>query len=358
MDYKGRQRRLADGLERHKLNGLVVTHTVNVRYLCGFTGSNAALIATPRQSVLFTDGRYTEQAASEAQHARVVIAKGALIPEVAKAVSRLRLKSVGVEAQHLSSASWTAFRKLLPKSVRLRETSNLVERLREIKEAEEIQLLREAVLAGAKLFDSTLDNIRPGVRETAVAAEMEYAARRAGAEGMAFDTIVAAGRRSALPHGRASSAPIPARGFVVLDWGVRLSGYCSDQTRTVHVGVPDAEVRSMYNAVREAQQAAIEAVRPGATCATVDNAARQVLTRAGLSKYFAHSTGHGVGLEIHEGPRLAREQQEELEPGMVITIEPGAYIANRGGVRIEDMVVVTQTGCEVLTPTTKALITL
>jgi Xaa-Pro aminopeptidase len=175
---------------------------------------------------------------------------------------------------------------------------------------------------------------------------------------MSFDTIVAAGRRSALPHGRASLAPIPARGFVVLDWGVKLSGYCSDETRTVHVGTPDAETRGQYNAVREAQQAGVEAIRPGATVGDVDRAARNALQRSGFARYFTHSTGHGVGLEIHETPRVAQNQQEPLRPGMVITVEPGVYIPNRGGVRIEDMVVVTATGCEVLTPTSKQLITL
>jgi Xaa-Pro aminopeptidase len=358
MDYQGRQRRLAEALERLKIDALLVTHTINVRYLCGFTGSNAALIATPRRSLLFTDGRYTEQANAEAQHAKVVISRGPLLPEAAKNLQRLRIKSVGIEAEHMSAASRTDFKRLLPKSVRLRETLGVIEQLRQIKEAGEINSIREAVLAGARLFDTALEAIRPGVREIGVAAEMEYAARRLGTEGMSFDTIVAAGRRSALPHGRASSSPIPVRGFVVLDWGVKLSGYCSDQTRTVHVGTPDADTRSQYTAVREAQQAAIEAVRPGVAVGEVDRAARQLLQASGLGRHFTHSTGHGVGLEIHERPRIAEAQPEQLRAGMVITIEPGVYIAGRGGVRIEDMVCVTATGCEVLTPTHKELISL
>jgi Xaa-Pro aminopeptidase len=273
-------------------------------------------------------------------------------------LQRHRVRRIGIEAEHMSAASRSAFVGLLGKATKLRETSGVVEQLRQIKDAHEITAVREAVMAGARLFDTALEAIRPGVRESGIAAEMEYAARRAGAEGMSFDTIVAAGRRSALPHGRASAAPIPARGFVVLDWGVKLSGYCSDETRTVHVGTPDSDTRSQYSAVREAQQAALEAIRPGVAVGEVDHAARQALQRTGMARYFTHSTGHGVGLEIHEAPRIAKGQKDALQPGMVITIEPGVYIPGRGGVRIEDMVWVTQTGYEVLTPTSKQLITL
>jgi Xaa-Pro aminopeptidase len=209
---------------------------------------------------------------------------------------------------------------------------------------------------GSSLFDVALNAIRPGVKETDIAAEIEYAARRAGAEGMSFETIIASGVRSALPHGRASTAEIPVNGFVVCDFGIILAGYCSDMTRTVHVGRPSDEQRKMYEAVREAQQAATDRVCPGARASQVDRAARQVLGRRGLGRYFRHSTGHGVGLEIHEAPRIAAVQTEVLGAGMVITIEPGVYIPDVGGVRIEDIVVVTEGGCEVLTPTSKELI--
>jgi Xaa-Pro aminopeptidase len=227
-----------------------------------------------------------------------------------------------------------------------------------VKDADEIGLLRAAVALGAGLFERGLEVMRPGVRESEVAAEMEYAARRAGAEEMSFPTIIAAGKRSALPHGRASRAAIPARGFVVCDFGVILTGYCSDRTRTVYVGRPAGEARRMYEAVREAQAAAIETVRAGVSVAEVDQAARKVLKQKSLARHFTHSTGHGVGLEIHEPPRIAIGQAEILRPGMVITIEPGVYIAGSGGVRIEDMAVVTERGCEVLTPTSKELITI
>ena len=244
----------------------------------------------------------------------------------------------------------------LPSHIRLREALNLVERARMVKDAQEIERIRAAVLMGAGLFERALAAIRPGVTEAQVAAEMEYAARQAGAEGMSFPTIVASGDRSSLPHGRASRSTISARGFVVCDFGVILTDYCSDMTRTVYVGRPSSEERRAYRAVREAQQAAVDAVRPGVGVGEVDRAARKSLQNSGLAKYFTHSTGHGVGLEIHEAPRVGAGQTEILQPGMVITIEPGVYVPERFGVRIEDMVVVTERGCEVLTPTSKELV--
>jgi len=200
--------------------------------------------------------------------------------------------------------------------------------------------------------------LKPGHPEASAAAHLEFAAREHGAEGMSFETIVAAGPRSALPHGVASATRMPRRGFVVLDYGVILNGYCSDMTRTVCIGRATSEQRRVYDAVLEAQLAAIAAVAPGRTAGEVDEAARSVLKRAGLGQYFIHSTGHGVGLEIHESPRLAARQTDLLQPGMVITIEPGVYIGGKFGVRIEDMVLVTERGSEVLTRAPKVLLEL
>jgi Xaa-Pro aminopeptidase len=238
----------------------------------------------------------------------------------------------------------------------LKNAPALVERDRMVKDEEELALIRTAADLGAKLFDRALEVIRPGVKESEVAAEMEYMARRAGADEMSFPTIIASGARSALPHGRASQQPIKPGGFVVCDFGVILGGYCSDQTRTVWVGPVAAEARSAYEAVREAQQAAIAAVRPGVRVGEVDAAARKVLRKCGLGRHFTHSTGHGVGLEIHEAPRVAEGQKDVLRPGMVITIEPGVYFPGKWGVRIEDMVAVTERGCDVLTPTSKSFL--
>jgi Xaa-Pro aminopeptidase len=356
MDFRGRQQRAFSALERHKLGALVVTHVPNVRYLCGFTGSAGVLVLTADRGVLFTDGRYREQARAEAQGVRVTLVQGAALAAAAAWVKKTRARSLGVEAERMSLAARAALRSHLPGRVRLRETAGLVERLRLIKEPEELDLLRRAVRLGSRLFDQALLRLRPGVTESQVAGEIEYRARVAGAEGMSFPTIVAAGARSALPHGQATAQPIPAKGFVLFDFGVILSGYCSDMSRTVHMGRPGERERSLYAAVQEAQRAALARVAPGVTAGEVDAAARAVLRRSQLARYFTHSTGHGVGLEIHEPPRLARGQSEALQPGMVITIEPGVYLAGRGGVRIEDMVAVTEAGHEVLTPTTKELI--
>jgi len=362
MDHKGRQKRLRKELESSRLDFLLVTHLPNIRYLCGFTGSAGTLVVAPTKSLFFTDGRYTEQARSEVEGARVVIARKSPIAAAGEWLSsharKRRSLIMGVEGEHLSVAQRALLAKCLGRGFRLREAPPLVEKARMVKDAAELSLLRAAVNLGASLFEHALRAIRPGVKETEVAAEMEYVARRAGAEGMSFDTIIASGPRSALPHGRASQAAIPAHGFVVCDFGVILAGYCSDMTRTVFVGQPSDEDRRVYAAVLGAQQAAVEAVKPGIGVGEIDQAGRKYLKKNGLDRHFTHSTGHGVGLEIHEPPRIAAGQSEVLQPGMVITIEPGVYLPGKGGVRIEDMVEVTGDGCAVLTPTSKELITI
>jgi Xaa-Pro aminopeptidase len=349
---------LSATLPKLRVDYFLITHLPNVRYLCGFTGSAGALLVGGGEPVFFTDGRYTEQAHVEVIGARVLIEKKPPSLAAAEWLKRKRAGKLGIEGGHLTVSAEARLHALLPKPWRLQPTSGVVERQRMIKDAGESELLRKAVNLASILFRPMLKNIRSGILETAIAAKLEYAARQAGASGMAFDTIVAAGPRSALPHGRASTTPIPRRGFVVLDFGVILAGYCSDMTRTVAVGRPSAKERGWYDAVFEAQLAGIAAVRPGVTAGEVDEAARKVLKQNKLGKYFTHSTGHGVGLEIHESPRLAAGETTVLESGMVLTIEPGVYVPGQGGVRIEDMILVTKTGCEVLTPTTKELITI
>jgi Xaa-Pro aminopeptidase len=370
MDYAGRLGRLQAALSGHKLDSLLIAHLPNIHYLCGFTGSAAALLVADRGAILFTDGRYSTQAREEVNGARIVIASKSPLVAAAEwlAAERrsstpvsltpgsLALGSVGIEPESITAGMRDRLASVLKGRARLRSVPPLVERARMVKDAAEILRIRRAVELGASLFQIACKKIRPGVTEVEVAAAMEYEARCAGAEDMSFPTILASGTRSAIVHGRASGAHIPYRGFVVCDFGVILAGYCSDRTRTVHVGRPSGEARRLYEAVLEAQQAAIAAVRPGATAAEVDSAARRVLRKQKLARYFTHSTGHGLGLEIHEAPRLAEGQTQKLEPGMVITIEPGAYVPGKWGVRIEDVVVVTPSGCEVLTPTDKELV--
>jgi Xaa-Pro aminopeptidase len=356
MDHLSRLKKFEQTLIERRLDGFVVTHPANLRYLCGYTGSNGLLLFLSGRRVFFTDGRYTQEAREEVKGARVVIAKGPLLNDAARIIGKLISASVGFEADYTTVAAAGQMRGLVHRKIGWKPTAGLIMRQRMIKDAEELRAITEAVKLGAAVYREALKVLRPGVRESAVAGRLEYAAREAGADGMSFETIVAGGKRSALPHGRASSQPVPRHGFVVLDSGVILRGYCSDMTRTVHVGRARREEHQWYKGVLEAQLAGIAAVAPGKTAAEVDQAARKVLQSAGLDRYFTHSTGHGVGLEIHEPPRLAKDQAERLEPGMVITIEPGIYVPGRGGIRIEDMVVVTGSGSRVLTPVTKELV--
>jgi Xaa-Pro aminopeptidase len=339
-----------------RVDALLLSHLANVRYLCGFTGSNGLLLLTASGATLFTDGRYREQAAREVQSARVVIPpKGDLWKAAA---ARLRPNQrVAIEGDHVTLSQRQRFLGHWSGAARqLHPISGWIESQRAIKEPEEIAALRRAVELASSVFLPTVAQLRPGMPETEVAGRIEFGLRQAGGEGLSFDTIVAAGARSALVHGSPSHAPLPRRGFVVLDYGVILGGYVSDMTRTLHAGRPDARAKAVYNTVREAQAAAIAAVKPGASCATVDRAARQIIRKAGWGKNFAHSTGHGVGLEIHEAPRIAATATETLAPGHVITVEPGVYIPGWGGVRIEDVVLVTERGAEVLTPSPKEML--
>jgi Xaa-Pro aminopeptidase len=361
MNFLARQNKLRGQLASAGLDALLVSHLPNIRYLCGFTGSAGLLLVEEAGSVFVTDVRYATQARQEVKGAKVLIARKTLLNALGERIGargrRSRGRTIGIEAEHLTVAEKKRLADLLPSGLRIKNAPALAERARMVKDDDELGLIRAAVQLGATLFDRGLEVLRPGVREAEVAAEMEYAARRAGAEEMSFPTIIASGARSALPHGRATEKAIAPEGFVVCDFGVILAGYCSDQTRTVWVGAASGgdvdEARHAYESVKEAQEAAIAAVRPGISAGDVDAAARKVLSRAGLGRYFTHSTGHGVGLEIHEAPRVATGQKEVLKPGMVITIEPGVYFPGKWGVRIEDMVAVSEGGCEVLTPTSK-----
>ncbi len=350
-------------LKHAGLSGLVVTHLPDLRYLCGFTGSNGALAVTRLQARFFTDGRYRTQSAEEVKAAEIEIASGpATVAAVQWIAAQAKVDSVGFDPAVTTVAELARWKTALP--ARLRRSlltplpASLVEPLRNVKDEDELELTRQAALAGCRLFDHMLDFLRPGIPEVEVAAELEHQARLLGAEGMSFETIVASGARSALPHGHATANPLPRRGFLTMDFGIILKGYCSDMTRTVFLGRPTAEERSVYEAVLEAQETAVRAVMAGARCGDVDEAARGVLRGRGLAEAFTHSTGHGVGLEIHETPRIGAGQTGRLLPGMVITIEPGVYFPGRFGIRIEDMVAVTRTGSEILTPSPKALIEL
>jgi Xaa-Pro aminopeptidase len=350
-------------LTKAGLHGLLVTHLPDLRYLSGFTGSSAALAVTRRSARLFTDGRYKTQATEEVSAAQVeIVSRSVSEAAVQWMAAQSGVEFVGFDPDRTTVAHLARWKAALP--ARLRRSflsalaTPLVEPLRMVKDEDELELMSEAALVGCKLFEQILGFIRPGLAEFEVAAELEHQARLLGAEGMSFETIVASGVRSAMPHGHATAAKLPRKGFVTLDFGVILKGYCSDMTRTVYLGKPKIKERFAYEAVLEAQETALAAVASGISCGEVDDAARGVLRKAGLAEAFSHSTGHGLGLEIHESPRIGAGQTTRLAAGMVITIEPGVYLADEFGIRIEDMVAVTQTGGQTLTPAPKALIEL
>jgi len=337
---------------------LVVIHPPNVFYLTRFTGDNGAALVTLNRLVLFTDPRFTTQSRQECGRGFSIVITRKSLPQAIGETLAARGASGRVffeedrftvaqlhQARRASSTRWTW------KGVR-----GAVEAIREVKDASELTRMRDAARLGSAVMDHAIRTVRAGISEQDLAAEIEYQMRKRGAEGPSFETIVASGARAALPHGRATSKRIREKELVVLDLGVILRGYCSDLTRTVHVGRASREVRRWYAAVLEAQREARRAVQAGIEAAAVDEAARSILRREGLEPYFIHSTGHGLGLEVHERPSLGRNQKALLKAGSIVTIEPGVYFPGRGGIRIEDDVLVNEAGSETLTSTPRELI--
>jgi Xaa-Pro aminopeptidase len=349
-----RRQAVADGLAERKLDGLLVAFSPNLRYLTGFTGSNGSLLVLPGKSILFTDPRYQIQAAQEVT-CRVRTAKGPLLTAIATAIGRLGLKRIGYEPARMTCDAYESLKSLFPMKASLEPVKGWIEELRMVKSPEEIALIRRSVETNSRAFEQAVARVRPGMTEQDLAAELEYRMRRLGAEKPAFETIVAAGVRSALPHAQPTAARLQPRDLVLVDMGAQRNGYASDMTRMLFLGAPTARVKRLYRAVLEAQLAAIATVRAGVSTATVDRVARRVLRGYGLDRAFVHSTGHGLGLEIHEPPRLGKRDKGRLQAGMAITIEPGVYLEGFGGIRIEDTVLVTDNGCEILTPTSKEL---
>jgi Xaa-Pro aminopeptidase len=348
---------VAAGLAHRKLDAMLISAGPNVRYLTGFTGDNAALLVLPGRSILFTDPRFEIQSAQETAQAgcRIKISRGPLMLDVASAVKRTGVRRIGYEPARMTCESFDFVKSKLPMRAALEPARGWIEELRMVKSAAELARIRRSVETNSEAFEQTVARVGPGIRESDLAAELEYRMRRLGAEKPSFDTIVAGGARSALPHAQPTTARLENGQLVVVDMGALQDGYCSDMTRMLFLGVPGAKVKRMYRAVLEAQLAAIDAVRAGVGTARVDRAARAVLKGHGLDRAFVHSTGHGLGLEIHEPPRVGRRDKTKLAAGMAITIEPGVYVEGFGGIRIEDTVVVTETGCEILTPTPKDL---
>ena len=347
--FAQRRQALQAEFAQSKLDHLLVTKPANLYYLTGFGGDAGALVVSLAGASLITDGRFVAQAREETTGIRIVLQKGSLFSSVGVLIQAAGSRRAGFDPNQLTVAQLQALRKASGSRWRWIAAPGLVEKLRMRKEDVELAQMRRAGILAGQVLEGVLPLLKPGVREIEIGGEIEYQMRRRGASGPSFETIVAFGKRSALPHARPTVKQLRKNELVVLDLGAILAHYCSDITRTVFVGRAPARIRRWYKAVLEAQEAAIAAVKDGATCGDVDAAARRVLAGYRLDRYFVHGTGHGLGLEVHEEPRVARGQKRRLVPGNVITIEPGVYVAGVGGIRIEDDVAVHAGRTEVIT---------
>lgn len=343
-------------LKSENLDALIVGNLNHVRYLSGFSGSSGLLVVDRQRAYFFTDQRYDTQSRREVKGARVTITGRPLAGGLGSiAALQKRFARVGFERDHVTVLECEEFSQNLNGSL-LAPTRGLVERQAMVKDKSELLQIEKAVKITDDTFLHVLQFIKPGVRETELAAEMEYFMKLAGSSNPAFDTIVASGARSALPHGAASSKKIAHGDFITFDFGARVNGYVADMTRTVVVGKASARQKKIYNLVLKAHKAGVAKVRHKRAAADVDRACRAIIDRAGYGKYFGHGTGHGIGLYIHEGPRLAETSTDTLKRGMVVTVEPGIYLPGWGGVRIEDDVLVTTGGGRALNKSPKNLI--
>ena len=357
-EFHRRRSALRRLLSDARADALIVTHAPNVFYLTGFTGSAGVAVVSARHTTLYTDSRYTVQAAAEAKSAgvEVEIAKGNLLAAAGGSVGAKRRVKVVFDPTRTTVAALRTLEHAGGKAVVWQAESGWIEALREVKSEDEIQRMRAAACLGSKVVEEVVRLLRPGIREREVAAEIEFRMRKLGADGPSFETIVASGPRSALPHARPTDRKLRRNELVVLDLGAILARYCSDLTRTVFIGRAPKRVKEWYRAVLEAQQAAKCILGPGIECSQADSEARKVLAGYGLAQYFTHSLGHGLGLEVHEDPRLASGQTRKLQPGNVVTVEPGIYIEGFGGIRIEDDVLIKKTGVEMMTTANRELV--
>lgn len=336
---------------------ILVTNAINRRYLSGFTGSSGIVLITAAYAVLFTDFRYREQAPQQAQGFQVIEHGADVNVTVSELLREWNINTLLFEDQDMTFAAYTVLSNAL-QTVKLLPSQGIVEKLRMIKDDSELAIMQAAADLADKAFDHILGYVKPDVTEASIALELELFMRSRGATSSSFETIVASGERSALPHGVASSRMIGRDEFVKLDFGAYYQGYCSDITRTVVVGKPSEKHREIYEIVREAQQYALDNLVPGMTGKEGDALTRDIITRYGYGEYFGHGTGHGLGMEIHEAPRLSLTGNVVMTPGMTVTVEPGIYLPGFGGVRIEDDIVFTDTGIRVLTHSPKQLIVL
>ncbi|NLT95691.1 MAG: aminopeptidase P family protein [Clostridia bacterium] len=347
--------KLKKKLKELGLDSFLVMSPVNRRYLSGFTGTSGFLLITRKQNFLLTDFRYIEQATKQAPSFQIVKHDYPWLKTLEQLLKRLPVENMGLESDYVAYKQYRELEKQLS-FIELYPQDGIIEGLRLVKDAEEIANIKNAAQIADKAFDHILGIIKPGIKEREIALELEFFMRSQGADGVSFDTIVASGKRSALPHGVASEKIIEKGDLVTLDYGCIYNGYCSDMTRTVVIGQPSDKQRKIYNIVLEAQIMGLEAVKAGLSAREIDDRVRSFISEKGYGENFGHGLGHGVGLCIHENPSLSPRDNTEVLANMVVTIEPGIYIPDWGGVRIEDLVLVTDTGYNNFTCAKKELI--
>ncbi len=340
-------------LKENDCDAFISINQTNRRYLTGFTGSAGLVWISADTNALITDFRYTEQAREQSPNWEIIFAEKSLTDAIQDLIKLKNVTRIAFESEHITVDQLNHWKEKL--DVEFVSTKKWVSELRMVKTAAEIDKIRQAARITDEALATVIPKIKIGVPEIEIALELEYTMRRLGAEAIAFDPIVGSGPRGALPHATPGQRKISAGDFIVIDMGCVFEGYCSDLTRTLVVGEPTTKHLDIYNLVLEAQLAALAALKPGLTGKQVDQVARDIIAAAGHGDHFGHSLGHSVGLEIHEDPRLSQAGEETLVPGMVVTIEPGVYLPGWGGVRIEDLVVVTDSGCEILSQTSKEL---
>lgn len=342
-------------LTENQVDAVLITSPSNRRYITGFTGSAGYALITKNEAVFITDFRYITQAGKQAHLFEIVQHDGIIVDAVKDQLERFNVKTLGFEQDFVT---YSLFKQFTDKfdGVDLLPLSQVVEKLRLVKDEEELMLVKKAAEIADKAFAYLLTTIKPGMKEIDVAIALEYKMRELGADGISFSTIVASGYRSALPHGIASEKVIETGDFVTIDFGAIYKGYVSDITRTIVMGEPSDKQKEIYNIVLEAQLHGVNNIKPGMNGIEADALTRDIINNYGYGEYFGHGTGHGIGIDVHEGPTLSPRGEIVLTPGMIVTVEPGIYIPDFGGVRIEDDVVITQDGGEILTKTTKELI--
>ncbi|MFH0938735.1 MAG: Xaa-Pro peptidase family protein [Planctomycetota bacterium] len=354
-ELKARLERFRRILIARKLNVALIVNEQNVRYLSGFTGSDSALLITSRRKYLLTDFRYIEEGRNSARGWTVVTRpSGNLMKKSGYYARKLRVRKLAVEATDMRLADLRALRKAAP-GVKIKPEDSLVGELRIIKSPWEVRQIEAALRIQEACFKKLCRSLKPGISEREAAAKLRYLMVQAGGDDQAFESMFQIGSHSSLPHGRPTQRHLPRRAIILIDWGAKVAGYHSDLTRTFFLGNISSRFRNIYGIVLAAQQAAIQRIAPGVALADVDKAARQIISKAGYGKAFGHSTGHGVGLNIHESPSLSARAKGVLKAGMVVTVEPGIYLPGIGGVRIEDMVLVTSFGHRVLSRLEKGL---